>query len=187
MADGTEVDIDADLTACASPCVTVPGAKGELEYEAQFLSNGVTFKEAEFKAVVTIPVPNSLGIDATNGATAGLVEIDLTRLNPTTQLAESYATCTMVLKKAKATSLTYALKLSGKLKKGQFVVGKKLLGFCDIDLVTAGVQSGIPAIQNGDIAFVVVNDTTDILFASLENENDDDQGENDNGQGENMQ
>jgi hypothetical protein len=77
-------------------------------------------------------------------------------------MAEPYATCTMVLKKARATSLTYALRLSAKLKKGQFVAGKKSRGFCDIDLITADVQTGIPAIQDGDFAFVSVNDT-DIL------------------------
>ena len=168
----TEVNVDEELKPCASPCVTVPGAIGELEYEAEFLSNGVTIKEAELKAVVRIPVPNSLGISAVNGGTPGLVKLDLTRLN------QSYATCTMVLKKAKSTSLTYVLKLSGELKNGQFVAGKKSLGSCDIDLVTLDIQSGIPIIQDGDIAFVVVNDTTDILSALLENENDDDQGEN---------
>ena len=177
MADGNEVEIEADLAPCASPCVTVPGAKGELEYEAEFLSDGVTVKEVEFKASVKIPVPNSVGIDATNAATPGLVTLDLTRLNPTTQLAEPYATCTMVLKKAKATSLTYALKLSAELKKGQFVTGKKSLGSCDIDLITASVQPGIPAIQNGDSAFISVNNT-DILSASLQTEHED-EGEDD--------
>ena len=72
------------------------------------------------------------------------------------------------------------LKLSGQLKNGQFVFGKKLLGFCDVDLLTLDIQSGIPIIQDGDIAFVVVNGTTHILSALLENENDDDQGENEN-------
>ena len=66
------------------------------------------------------------------------------------------------IKKANATSLTYALTLSAKLKKGQFVVDKKSRGFCDIDLITADVQTGIPVIQDGDFAFVSVNDT-DIL------------------------
>ena len=65
------------------------------------------------------------------------------------------------IKKANAT-FTYALTLSAKLKKGQFVVDKKSRGFCDIDLMTADVQTGIPVIQDGDFAFVSVNDT-DIL------------------------
>lgn len=170
----TEVNVDAELKPCASPCVTEPGATGELEYEAEFLSNGVTIKEAELKAVVKIPVPNSFNISAINAGNPGLVTLDLTRLN------QSYATCTMVLKKARPTSLTYVLKLSGQLKNGQFVFGKKLLGFCDVDLLTLDIQSGIPIIQDGDIAFVVVNGTTHILSALLENENDDDQGENEN-------
>jgi hypothetical protein len=161
MADENQVDIEAELTACASPCVTVPGAEGELEYKAEFLNDGITVKKVKFEAVVTIPIPN-LGIAATNSGAAGLVVIDLTRLNPSSQLAEPYAACTMVLKKARATSLTYALTLSAKLKKGQFVAGKKSHGFCDIDLITADVQTGIPAIQDGDFAFVSVNDT-DIL------------------------
>jgi hypothetical protein len=162
MADENQVDIEAELTACASPCVTVPGAEGELEYKAEFLNDGITVKEVKFQAVVTIPVPNILGIAATNSGAAALVVIDLTRLNPSSQLAEPYATCTMVLKKAQATSLTYALTLSAKLKKGQVVAGKKSRGFCDIDLITANVQSGIPAIEDGDVAFVSVNGT-DIL------------------------
>jgi hypothetical protein len=162
MADENQVDIEAELTACASPCVTVPGAEGELDYKAEFLNDGITVKEVKFQAVVTIPVPNILGIAATNSRTAGLVVIDLTRLNPSSQLAEPYATCTMVLKKAQATSLTYALTLSAKLKKGEFVAGKKSRGFCDIDLITADLQTGIPVIQDGDFAFVSVNDT-DIL------------------------
>jgi hypothetical protein len=162
MADESQVDIEAELTDCARPCLTVPGAEGELEYKAEFRNDGITVKEVKFQAVVTIPVPNSLGINATNGATGGLVVIDLTRLNPSSQLAEPYATCTMVLKKVRATFLRYALSLSAKLKKGQFVAGKKSRGFCDIDLITANPQTGIPAIQDGDIAFVSVNGT-DIL------------------------
>ena len=162
LADDNQVDIEAELTACASPCVIVPGAEGELEYKAEFLNDGITVKQVKFQAVVTIPVPNILGIAATNSGTAGLVVTDLTRLNPSSQLAEPYATCAMVLTKAQATSLTYALRLSAKLKKGQFVAGKKSRGFCDIDLITADVQTGIPAIQDGDFAFVSVNDT-DIL------------------------
>src|SRR5262245_53617262 len=150
MAEENLVDIEEELTACASPCVTVPGAEGELEYKAEFLNDGITVKEVKLQAVVTIPVPNILGIAATNGRAAGLVVIDLTRLDPSSQLAEPFATCTMVLKKAKATSLTYALKLSGKLKNGQLVAGKKSRGFCDTDLITTNVQTGIPAIQDGD-------------------------------------
>jgi hypothetical protein len=162
MADGNEVEIEAELTDCASPCITVPGANGELEYDAEFLSDGVIIKKAVFQVVVTIPVPNSLGINAMNGGTAGLVVIDLTRLNPSSTLAEPYATCTMVLKKAKGTSLTYALKLSSKLKNGQLVTRKKSRGSCDIDLIMANAQTGIPTIQDGDIAFVSANGT-DIL------------------------
>jgi hypothetical protein len=162
MADENQVDIEAELAACASPCVTVPGAEGESEYKAEFLNDGITVKEVKFEAVVTIPIPNILGITATNSGAADLVVIDLTRLNPSSQLAEPYATCTMVLKKARATSLTYALRLSAKLKKGQFVAGKKSRGFCDIDLIMANVQTGIPAIQDGDFAFVSANGT-DIL------------------------
>lgn len=173
LADGNEVEIEADLVPCASPCVTVPGAKGDVEYEAEFLADGVTLKEAEFKAGVKIPVPNSLGI---NGTTPGVVQLDLTRVNTLTNLAESYATCTMVLKKAKTTSLTYALKLSGKLKNGQFVTGKKSIGVCDTNLLTPIVEPGIPAIQDGDIAFVSVNGT-DILSALLTAEDED--GEDD--------
>jgi hypothetical protein len=161
-ADENRVDIEAELTACASPCVNVPGAEGELEYKAKFRNDGITVKKVKFEAVVTIPIPNNVGIAATNSGAAGLVVIDLTRLNPSGQLAEPYATCTMVLKKARATSLTYALRLSAKLKKGQFVPGKKSRGFCDIDLITTDVQTGIPAIQDGDFAFVSANGT-DIL------------------------
>src|SRR5437773_11602262 len=86
----TEVNVDAELKPCASPCVTEPGATGELDYEAVFLSNGVTIKEAELKAVVKIPVPNSLDISAINGGTPALVTLDLTRLN------QGLATCTTV-------------------------------------------------------------------------------------------
>lgn len=162
MADENQVEIEAELTACASPCVTVPGAEGEVAYNAEFLDDRITVKEIKFQAVVTIPVPNILGIVATNSRAAGLVVVDLTRPNPSGQLAEPYATCTMALRKAKATSLTYALTLSAKLKRGQFVVGKKSHGFCDIDLISADVQTGIPAIQDGDVVFVSVNGT-DIL------------------------
>jgi hypothetical protein len=73
MADENQVDIEAELTACASPCVTVPGAEGELEYKAVFLNDGITVKEVKFEAVVTIP---------RNSGAEGLVVIDLTRLNP---------------------------------------------------------------------------------------------------------
>jgi hypothetical protein len=34
------------------------------------------------------------------------------------------------------------------------LAGKKSVDFYEIDLVTANVQSGIPTIQDGDIAFI---------------------------------
>jgi hypothetical protein len=159
----------------------VPGAKGEVKYEAEFLSDGVTVKEAEFKAKVQIPIPNNVGIDATNAATPGIITLDLTRLNQSTQLNESYATCTMALKKVvgkqNGTKAMYALKVQAKLKNGQYQPGKKQLGSCDIDLITADIQSGVPAVQPGDTAYVVVNSNTDILtavFGSEDDEEDDD-------------
>jgi hypothetical protein len=57
------------------------------------------------------------------------------------------------------------------------VAGKKSLGSCDIDLITASVQPGIPAIQNGDFAFISVNNT-DILSALLQTEHEN-EGEDD--------
>lgn len=158
----TKLKLKRSLQPVQVPASPYPGAEGEVAYNAEFLDDRITVKEIKFQAVVTIPVPNILGIVATNSRAAGLVVVDLTRPNPSGQLAEPYATCTMALRKAKATSLTYALTLSAKLKRGQLVVGKKSHGFCDIDLISADVQTGIPAIQDGDVVFVSVNGT-DIL------------------------
>src|SRR5262245_30463510 len=156
-----EVQIEADFTPCAVPCVTVPGATGELEYEAEFLSNGVTIKQAKLKTVVKIPVVNNVGISALNAGTS-LVTLDLTHLGAT------YATCTTALKGGTSRGFTYALKVSAKLKNGLLVFGNKPLGSCDV---------GIPTIQDGDIGIVSVNGI-DIFSALLINQNDDDQGEN---------
>jgi hypothetical protein len=161
-ADDNQVDIEAELTACASPCVTLPGAEGDFEYRAEILNDGTTVKEVRFHAIVTIPVPNPLEITKINAGAAGLVTIDLTRPNPLNQLAQTYATCTMVLRRAGATYLTYELSLAAKLKNGQFVGRKKSRGFCESGLMTAKAQIAIPALQHGDIAFISV-DRVDIL------------------------
>lgn len=157
MADQSDLDIEAEFIACPSPCVAVPGAEGEFDYQAEFLSDGITVKGVKFRATVTIPVSNVLGITASNAGAAGLVVIDLTRPNPANQLAETYARCAMELKKVRTGALIYALSLSGKLKRGQFVEGKKTRGFCDIDLGTSNTQFGIPTMRHGDVAFVAAN------------------------------
>ena len=165
LANGTWVDIEADLLPCASSCVTVAGAEGDFEYTARFRNDG-TVKDATIHVVVRIPVPNILGITARNSRAAAPVVIDLARLDPSSQLAEPYATCTMLLKRARAASLTYELTLSARLRRGQLRASRTSRGFCDVDLIATHVQAGMPAIQDGDFAFVSVNGT-DILSSLL--------------------
>ena len=69
-ASGSEIELEAELSNYCPTCTAVPKLKGEAGYEKEFRSDGTTIKEAEIEAQVQIPIPNTLGIDATNAGTA---------------------------------------------------------------------------------------------------------------------
>lgn len=172
-----ETELEAELDTCAT-CTTDPGAKGEAQYEQELASDGITVKEAKIQAQIHVPIPNSLGITDVPTAQAAVVTLNL--MNTSVDPLNPYAVCTMVYKKTGKGTIKnkamYALKVQTKLKKGVYVGGKKQLGACE-DVATPGV-SVVPAVQDGDLAVVVVNGTT-ILAGTFGGEEEEGEEEDD--------
>ena len=163
-ASGSEVELEAELSNSCPTCTAVPKLKGEAGYEKEFGSDGTTIREAEIEAQVQIPIPNTLGIDATNAGTAAIT-LELSKTDPNAP----YATCTLALKKASSKQATYRFKVQTKLSGTTHVPGKKQIGTCTLDAIDLNVQAG-------DTAIITANGT-DVLsgvFGGEEEEEDDD-------------
>ena len=136
--------LKSNLTAGVDPL-----AKGEIKLEQKT-------SKTEFSAEVKIPVPSTaLGVadtTAANNATLFLVLRD--------NLGVDYAECHLDLNKTKTVTnkgisgliAEYEVKVSN--RKGFLQAS---LGVCDIDLTTAGIQSGVPLIHYGDTAEVTID------------------------------
>lgn len=170
VASGSEVEVEleAELSNSCSTCTPVPKLKGEAEFEQEFASDGTTIKEAKIHAQLQIPIPNPLGIDATNAASAAVV-LELSNTDPNAP----YATCTLAFKKLSGKSsgakATYVLKVQTKLDGATHVPGKKQIGTCTLDAIDLNVQTG-------DTAFITANgfDVLTGVFGGEEEEEDDD-------------
>jgi len=166
--DEEEVELEAELSNSCPTCTAVPKLKGEAEFEQEFGSDGTTIKEAEIKAKVQIPIPNPLGIDATNAGTASVV-LELSNTDPNAP----YATCTLAFKKVSGKSngnkATYELKVQTKLKGATHISKKKQIGSCTLDAIDLNVQAG-------DTAIVTANgvDVLSGVFGGEEEEEDED-------------
>jgi hypothetical protein len=160
-----EVELEAELDNSCPTCTEVPKLKGEAEYEQEFSQDGLTLKEAKIKAQIKIPIPNPLGIDASNAAPV-LVVLELSNADPNAP----YATCDLAFKKVSGKSngakATYELKVQTKLKGTTHVPGKKQAGNCTLDAIDLNVQ---PA----DTAIVTANGF-DVLSGVFGGEEDDD-------------
>ena len=162
-----EVELEAELSNSCPTCTEVPKLKGEAEFEQEFGSDGATIKEAKIKAKVQIPIPNPLGIDATNADTASVV-LELSNTDPNAP----YATCTLAFKKLSGKNngnkATYELKVQTKLKGATHVPGKKQIGSCTLDAIDLNVQAG-------DTAMITANgfDVLSGVFGGEEEDDDD--------------
>ena len=111
--------------------------------------------EDKFEAALKLPVPTlSVGISTNSDAIAGDVSLKLSRLGV------AFADCTLdfnsLKRNRKGFKAEYKVSIEEKAKKG-VVTTKVKKGACDVDLVTDGVQSDLPNIQNGDTYVVEVN------------------------------
>jgi hypothetical protein len=161
-----EVELEAELSNSCPTCTPVSKLKGEAGYEKEFSADGIAVKEAEIEAKVQIPIPNNLGIDASN-ANGVLVVLELSKTDPNLP----YATCTLAFKKAsgksKGAKAMYALKVQTKLSGTTHVPGKKQIGSCTLDAIDLNVQSG-------DTAMVTANgiDVLSGIFGGEDEEED---------------
>lgn len=140
--------------------VDEPLAKGEVKLEQKA-------SKSEFSAEVKLPVP-SAALGVTNLTDAQ--DATLTLYLADSQGVE-YAECSLDLKSIKNTRATRRAPASSvaeykveiKSRNNGFLQEK--IGVCDIDLDTAGVQSGVPLVQNGDTAEITI-DTNNAIVAN---------------------
>lgn len=134
-------------------------ASGEVKLEQKT-------SKSEFSAEVKLPVPSmALGVATVTDASDATLTLYLTDSQ-----GLDYAECSLDLKQIKNTKKTRRsaassvaeYKVEIKNRNG-FLQGQ--YGVCDVDLNTAGIQSGIPLIQVGDSVEVTI-DTNNALVAS---------------------
>jgi hypothetical protein len=140
-------------TAGASLSGTVQsGAYGKLTLKQQT-------RATRFEAEVKIPVPaTALAITDRAAAENATLTLTLSHADGT-----PYAECDFDLAKFKSrrsSGQSAGYKIEIKDRRGYL---QERFGVCDIDLSTAGVQSGVPAAQAGDAAEVAI-DTNGVVF-----------------------
>jgi hypothetical protein len=161
-----KVKVEADLQPCGavapatSPCDPAgtppePDAEGTARHEKESKSGVV--KKDEFKGKVKIPVdPSSqLGIIDEAAAEGADIRMILSR-DDGTGLFTDFAECLLALDEVEieeeddddGDGVQAKYKVDVRIKKGA-VQAKK--GVCDIDLLAAGIQSGIPDAKAGDM------------------------------------
>ena len=154
-------ELKTEFEAKLRPTLTSlePKARGEAEFEAK------TDKQ-EFEVKVKVPYPSTpLGIIDEASAVAALLQIQLSHPPATLGgLPTPYASCALELAEieiefedgvAVEGHAVYKAGVEAKSKLG-VVELKEKRGACDVDLVAAGAQAGVPAVQNGDLASVSI-------------------------------
>jgi hypothetical protein len=154
-----KTDLDA---CCAAPS---EDNDGDAEYRKQE-KNSVT-RDERFGARAKIELPSAaLGIADAAAAAAADIRIILTRS------AVDYAECSLPLWEIEQDfeiengshvlkeEAEFRVSVRNTLKKGSPIL-QELVGACDIDLATPGVQGGVPAVQAGDTATVVLVDPSE--------------------------
>jgi len=138
-----------------------PDAEGRAEHRTK--THKGLLERDEFKARLEIPIPNGLGIDETNAATAD-IRLILTHPAFDTTPAMDYAECFFKFKGTETeeedglmqTKAHYAVDIRSRLNKRGGPGLRELKGTCDIDLGTMGIQPGVPDAQDGDLATAVL-------------------------------
>jgi hypothetical protein len=150
LASSSKTKLKSYLTSGVEPL-----AQGEIKLEQQT-------SKTEFSAEVKIPVPSS-ALAVTDSAVATSATMFLVLRN---NLGVDYAECHLDLNNIKTATkrgvsgviAEYEVKVSDR---NGFLQASR--GVCDIDLVTVGIQSGIPLIQYGDSAEVTIDTNNAIV------------------------
>ena len=137
----------------------VTTAKGKIEYKLKLKKNET---RGSLKISVKVPVPSTVPAVADQDAAGTLALKGVFSRLDSNSVQSSFAQCDfafdrIVENEEGAIFAEYKVVLEN--KKGTVVVKK---GSCDLDLVTDGVQSGIPELKRGDK--VVVQDATPLAF-----------------------
>jgi len=169
-----KVEVEADLQPCGavapatSPCAPagIPpesDAEGQAKHKKE-THKGVVKKD-EFKGTVKIPFPSSaLGIIDETAAEGADIRLILSRAG--FDFAECFLEFDEIEEEDDEVQAEY--KVDVRIKKGA-VQAKK--GVCDVDLSTAGIQSGVPDAQADDVAtarLVAGGTPTDFLQGTFE-------------------
>ncbi|HLE42569.1 MAG TPA: hypothetical protein VJB36_00980 [Methylomirabilota bacterium] len=143
-------------SCCGDP---EPEAEGKADRRTQF-KRGVAWKD-KFSAKVEIPVPSpGLGILTPLDAQLADVRLVLSRAGVV------YAECMLVLDDDEGAEgeAEYHVDLEFRTRTGRAGLRARH-GSCDVDLVTPGVQNGVPDVQDGDVATVNVMGLVAVPFA----------------------
>jgi hypothetical protein len=159
--------VNTRLKTDLDPCCAAPSEDndGDADYRKQE-KNSVT-KDERFVARAKTELPSAaLGIADAAAATAADIRIILTRS------AVDYAECSLPLWEIEESfeqengsivvkeEAEFRVSVRNTLKKGSPIL-LELVGTCDVDLATPGVQGGVPAVQAGDTATVVLVDPSE--------------------------
>lgn len=136
----------AGVTRVALAGTVEPGARGEVKLKQKRRGN-------QFEAEATLPVP-SAGLALADKAAAQDATLTLTL----SRGGQPYAECDFDLKSVKqnkkraAGTAKYQIEI---YDRGGVL--QERYGICDLDLLTPGAQQGVPSIQAGDAAAVVID------------------------------
>jgi Fe-S cluster assembly iron-binding protein IscA len=172
-----KVEVEAELEPCGalapatSPCATggtipEPGAEGEAKHEKE-TKKGVVKKD-EFKGEVRIPVDPASVLGIVDEAAAEGADVRLILSRAGVDIAECRLAFDEIEEEDDDDEVQAEFKVDVRIKKGA-VQAKK--GECDIDLLTAGIQSGVPDAQADDVAtarLVVGGTPTDFLQGTFD-------------------
>jgi hypothetical protein len=129
-------------------------ATGTLKYRSEGKGSAKSAKVIHFRSRVDVPLPSTLPAiaDGTAAASANLIEVF-------SRAGVPFAQCTLAFQAAEeeegATTAHFRVDIQSNTK-GTKVRLKAKKGSCDTDLVTEGVQSGLPAVQAGDTVSVQI-------------------------------
>jgi hypothetical protein len=160
--------VNTEFKTDLDPCCAAPADDngGSAEYKKQ-VANGTTTKQERFRAQATIELPSAaLGLATVADAQAADVRVILSRASV------DYAECSLVMvdidreteiedgEAVVKTEAEFLVDVRNLLKKSS-LLPRNLVGACDMDLSTPGIQDGVPAVQAGDAATVTLVDPSE--------------------------
>ena len=167
--NGSTTEFKTNLDACCA--APAEDNKGSAVYRLQ-TNKGVT-KQERFRTQAKIDLPSTaLGIADETDARAADVRVILSRTGT------DYAECSLpfieIEQEAEIddgavievkTEAEFVVDVRNMLSKKAGLVYREFVGTCDIDLGTAGIQTGVPVVQAGDVATVTLVDPTEAALA----------------------